>query len=199
MGADGPPGKLLITKNLKLYRKFTLTGLHKKKRLSGTITPFDQRGSRTVKRVAAILLVASSALAQGASSVAPAEKQVLDVETHYNAAYAANDLPLYFSFLAPDFVQWLPDGRSTKAEYQASWTRFIQNGGKVLSANFTEMKIQISPEGDAAAASYLLHVVTQSKRGTRDEYFQESDVLFKRDGEWKVVHLNYAPAGKSQP
>ena len=152
-----------------------------------------------MKRVAVLLLVASSAIAQSMPGASLAEKQVLDVETRYNAAYAANDLPLYFSFLAPDFVQWLPGGRSTKAEYQASWTRFIQNGGKVLSANFTEMKIQISPKGDAAAASYLLEVVTQSKRGTSDEYFQESDVLFKRHGEWKVVHLNYAPARKAKP
>jgi len=61
------------------------------------------------------------------------------------------------------------------------------------------MKIQISPAGDAAAASYLLHVVTHTARGDSDEYFQESDVLFKRDGEWKVVHLNYAPARKAKP
>lgn len=148
-----------------------------------------------MKKIAVLLLFASSALAQSATATS-AEKDVLDLETRYNGAYAANDLPLYFSFLAPDFVQWLPGGRSTKDQYQASWTRFIQGGGKVLSADFTDMKIQVSPEGDAAAASYLLHVVTHSTRGDSDEYFQESDVLFKRDGQWKLVHLNYAPARK---
>ena len=152
-----------------------------------------------MKRIAVLLLVATSAFAQSGSAVSSDEKEVLSVETRYNAAYAANDLPLYFSFLAPDFVQWLPGGRSDKEEYQTSWTRFIDNGGKVLSADFTEMKIQISPAGDAAAASYLLHVVTHTNRGDSDEYFQESDVLFKRNGEWKVVHLNYAPARKSKP
>lgn len=153
-----------------------------------------------MKRIAALLLVvASSAFAQsGPAASSAAEKQVLAVETRYNAAYAANDLPLYFSFLAPDFIQWLPSGRSDKAEYVASWTRFIHGGGKVLKADFTEMKIQISPDGDAAAASYLFHVVTHTHHGDSDEFFQESDVLFKRNGEWKVVHLNYAPARKSK-
>jgi len=31
-----------------------------------------------------------------------------------------------------------------------------------------------------------------------DESFQESDVWFKRNGEWKVVHLHYSPAPKKK-
>jgi|HubBroStandDraft_6_1064221.scaffolds.fasta_scaffold714842_2 hypothetical protein len=53
-------------------------------------------------------------------------------------------------------------------------------------------------EQKSAVASCLLHVQTQSARGLADEYFHESDVLFKRGGEWKVVHLNYAPAPKKK-
>jgi ketosteroid isomerase-like protein len=153
-----------------------------------------------MKKLIAVLLLSSAAFAQsGAKPPSPAEKEVLDVETKYNGAYAANDLPAYFGYLAPDFVQWLPGGRSTKDQYQTSWTKFITAGNKVLSADFTDMQIQVSPSQDAAAASYLLHVVTHSTRGDSDEYFQESDVLFKRDGVWKVVHLNYAPARKKKP
>jgi ketosteroid isomerase-like protein len=125
-----------------------------------------------------------------------AEKEVLELEKKYNGAYAANGLPAYFGFLAADFTQWLPSGRTNKEQYQKSWTRFIENGGKVLSADFTDMVIQVAPSQDSAVASYLLHVVTHSTRCDSDEYFQESDVLFKRNGEWKVVHLNYAPARK---
>lgn len=154
-----------------------------------------------MKNVALLLLAASLLLlpaahpasAQSASAPSLDEQQVLDVEVRYNQAFAANNLPLYFSFLAPDFTQWLPVGRATREQYEASWTRFVQEGGKVVTAKFAQMKIQISPHGDAAAASYLLHVVTQSKAGTNDGYFQESDFLFKRNGEWKLVHLNYAP------
>ena len=129
---------------------------------------------------------------------AAAGKEVLELEKKYNGAYAANDLPTYFAFLAPDFSQYLPSGRTDKASYQKSWTKFIEGGGKVLLAEFSDMKIQVNPGGDAAVASYLLHVKTQSKGNVADEYFQESDVLFKRAGEWKLVHLNYAPARKKK-
>jgi hypothetical protein len=39
-------------------------------------------------------------------------------------------------------------------------------------------------------------VKTQSPRGSSDDLYQETDVLFKRDGQWKVVYLHYSPAPK---
>jgi ketosteroid isomerase-like protein len=143
-----------------------------------------------------LALGASLLPAQNNAKQAAAEKEILELEKQYNGAYAANDLPRYFSFLAEDFNQWLPSGRTDKASYQKSWTRFIEGGGKVLKAEFSNMVIQISPEGDSAIASYLLNVGTHSARGDSDEFYQESDVFFKRNGEWKIVHLNYAPARK---
>ncbi len=116
------------------------------------------------------------------------------METKYNGAYAAKDLPTYFSYLAADFSQWLPSGRTDKESYQKSWPRIIQNGGEVLNAEFFDMLIQVVPGRDSAIAGYLLHVVRHSARGASDEDFQETDVLFKREG--KLVHLNYAPAKK---
>ena len=129
-------------------------------------------------------------------STAAAELEVREFEQKYNGAYAANDLPTYFSYLAPDFAQWLPSGRTDKAAYQESWTRFITGGGKVLAAELSELQIKIGPNGDTAVASYLLHVKTHSARGDSDDTYQETDVLFKRDGAWKVVYLHYSPAPK---
>jgi ketosteroid isomerase-like protein len=149
-----------------------------------------------MKLIVLLAIGASVLSAQSDPKKAAAEKEVLELEQKYNSAYAANDLPAYFGFLASDFNQWLPSGRTDKAAYQKSWTRFIEGGGKVLSADFTDMVIQVSPDADSAIASYLLHVVTHSNRGDSDEYFQETDVLFLREGQWKVVHLNYAPARK---
>lgn len=126
------------------------------------------------------------------------EAEILEFEKKYNGSYAANDLATYFDCLAPDFIQFLPSGRTDKASYQTSWTRSIQNGTKVQAADFSEMKIQISPSGDSAVASYILHVVTQSARGTSDEYYQESDVLFKRDGKWTLVNMHYSPKRNRQ-
>ncbi len=144
------------------------------------------------------LFTALTLAAQSTPQQMAAEKEVLELEQKYNGAYAANDLPTYFSFLAEDFSQFLPSGRTDKPSYQKSWTRFIERGNKVTLAELSDMKIQVNPAGDAAVASYLLHVKTQSTRGLADEYFQESDVLFKRAGAWKLVHLNYAPAKKKE-
>ena len=97
-------------------------------------------------------------------------------------------------------MQWLPSGRTDKSAYQQSWTRFITNGGKVTAAEIGDLQIKIGPSGDSAVASYLLQVKTHSPRGDSDDTYQETDVLFKRDGAWKIVYLHYSPAPKkAQP
>ncbi len=151
-----------------------------------------------VSSVTGVLLIVALQVATAAPPSA-AEREVRELEQKYNGAYAANDLPTYFGYLAPDFVQWLPSGRTDKATYQQSWTRFITNGGKVLAADVSDLQIKVGPSGDTAVASYLLHVKTHSARGDSDETYQETDVLFKRDGAWKVVYLHYSPAPKKAP
>ena len=79
------------------------------------------------------------------------------------------------------------------------WTAFIKSGGGVESVQLSDMHVQIDPSRDTAVASYLLRVKTRSAKGVvSDENFQESDVWFKRNGEWKVVHLHYSPAPKKK-
>ena len=128
-----------------------------------------------------------------------AEKEVLDLEDKMNEAYAANDLPTYFAYYADDFTQWLPEGRTDLPQYKKEWTEFINSGGKIESDQISDMHVQVNPAGDTVVASYLLHVRTRSPKGeVSDEDFQESDVWFKRDGVWKVVHLHYSPAPKKK-
>ena len=136
------------------------------------------------------LLVAAPAVAQNAAI----EQEIRDLEAKYNAAYAANDLNTYFSYLAPDFSQWLTSGRTDKAQYVASWTKYISSGNKVLSVALSDVKVQVSPAGDSAVFSYLLKVKTQTAKGVSEEANQETDVWFKRDGAWKIVFLHYSPS-----
>jgi ketosteroid isomerase-like protein len=126
------------------------------------------------------------------------EKQIRELEEKVNAAYAANDLPAYFSYYALDFSQWLPEGRTDLPTYQKDWTRFIQGGGRVESATFSDLHIQVGPSNDTAVASYILHVRTHNAKGkVSDEDNQESDVFFKRDGVWKIIFLHYSPSKKA--
>ena len=71
--------------------------------------------------------------------------------------------------------------------------------GESQSVQLHDMQVQIYPSRDTAVASYLLRVKTRSAKGVvSDESFQETDVWFKRDGVWKVVHLHYSPAPKKK-
>ena len=128
---------------------------------------------------------------------ANAEQEVRDFEQRANAAYEANDLPKYFSFYAKDFSQFLPEGRTDLPAYQKEWTEYIQSGNRVEKVQLSDMHVQVGPSGDTAVASYMLHVRTKLKDGKiSEEDNQESDVLFKRNGEWKVVFLHYSAAPK---
>jgi len=147
---------------------------------------------------ALILLVPVAWLATSAGPrPASAEDEVRGVEQRANAAYEANDLPKYFSFYAADFSQFLPEGRTDLDAYKKEWTAYIGEGNRVQKVEISDLHIQVGPNKDTAVASYILHVRTKLKDGRiTDEDNQESDVLFKRNGEWKIVFLHYSAAPK---
>ena len=141
----------------------------------------------------AVTLLAFSANREPVS----AEDEVRDLEQRVNAAYEANDLPRYFSFYASDFSQFLPEGRSDLAAYKKEWSQYIGEGNRIKKVDLSDLQVQIGPSKDSAVASYLLLVRTKLKDGkVTDEDNQESDVLFKRNGEWKIVFLHYSAAPK---
>lgn len=128
-----------------------------------------------------------------------AGQEIRDFEQRANAAYEANDLQKYFSFYADDFTQYLPEGRTNLPAYKKEWTEYIGEGNRIEKVTLSDMHIQIGPSGDTAVASYILHVRTRLKDGKiTEEDNQESDVLFKRNGEWKVVFLHYSAASKKE-
>ena len=96
-------------------------------------------------------------------------QQIRELEEKANGAYAANDLPSYFSYYAPDFSEWLPEGRTDLPTYQKDWKQFIQGEGRVESAICSDLHIQIGPSGDIAVARYSLHVRTRSTKGAVSE------------------------------
>ena len=138
----------------------------------------------------ALLLFGWSALA----SAGP-KADISQLETDFNAAYAANDLDKYFSYYSDDAILWFPEGRTAIPSYKKEWTDFIKSGGKILAGTVSDMHIRFSPQGDAAIASYLLHLKTQATdKKVTEEVYQESDVWFKAAGGWKITHVHYSPA-----
>lgn len=142
-----------------------------------------------------VLALPSFSLAQAAGS--PAEQEVRAFILQYNAAYARNDLDTYFKSFAEDLTQWFPSGRVDLPAYQASWRKYIADGNRLEGAEVRDLRIQLSPSGDAAVATYILRVTTRPAKGVvTTEDNQETDVLFKRNGGWTIVHVNYTPARK---
>jgi ketosteroid isomerase-like protein len=125
--------------------------------------------------------------------------EITALEQKFNAAYAVNDLKTYFSYYAPDMVQWLPEGRTDLAAYEKDWTAYIAAGNKTEAADVSDLVVKVGPSRDSAVAAYVLHVKTKLANGqVTNEEFQETDFWFKRDGVWKIVALHYSPAAKKK-
>jgi ketosteroid isomerase-like protein len=132
-----------------------------------------------------------------ANARAKAEEQVKSAVIGANLAYVKNDLPVYWSFYAPDLTQWWPTGRVDLPTYKTQWEKFIKDGGRIEQADVQDLVIQLGPSNDSAVASYRLTVTTRNPDGqATTEVMQETDVLMKRLGAWKIVHLHYSPAPK---
>ena len=128
--------------------------------------------------------------AAGAQQTTAGEMEKLVVA--FNQAYERNDLEEYFSYYADDVTQWFESGRAGLADYKKSWHELIEGGGGVEKNALSDIRIQVSPGGDAAVATYIVDVVTRQADGkkTKERAF-ETDVWYKRDGKWKIVHLHY--------
>jgi ketosteroid isomerase-like protein len=147
-----------------------------------------------------MLLAPVGALAQSTGAAATAEKEVRAFIDTYNAAYGGNDLDAYFRSFAPDLTQWFPSGRVDLPSYQASWRKYIGAGNRLQGVEVRDLQVQIGPSADTAVATYILRVTERSVKGeVTTEDNQETDVLFKRNGQWTIVHVNYAPAPKPKP
>ncbi len=117
----------------------------------------------------------------------------------YNAAYEKNDLDTYFKAFAPDLTQWFPSGRVDLPSYRSSWTKSVAAGNRNEKVEVRDLRVQVGPSADSAVATYILRVTFRTAKGVvTTEDNQETDVLFKRDGAWTIVHVNYATA-KNQP
>jgi ketosteroid isomerase-like protein len=138
----------------------------------------------------ALLVLGLSALAD-----AGPQADIRQLETDFNAAYAANDLGKYFGYYSDDAVLWFQDGRTDIPSYKKEWTAFIKSGAQIQAGTTSDMHIRFSPQGDAAIASYLLHLKTKKADQTvTEEVFQETDVWFKMAGGWKIAHVHYSDA-----
>ncbi len=126
------------------------------------------------------------------SQNADVANEIRELTIEFNEAYERNDLDKYFSNYADDLTQWFESGRVTLEQYKTDWYALIEGGGGVESNELSDLKVQVGPDGKTAVVTYVATVVTRSPDGKRTkEQVWETDIWFKRDGQWKIVHLHY--------
>ncbi len=136
---------------------------------------------------ATLSLFLSTAAAQPAAAA-----EIEKLEVAFNGAYERNNLDEYFSYYADDATMWFESGRVKLEDYKKDWYALIKGGGGVEKNALSDMRVQLSPAGDAAIATYALDVLTRQADGKKTkEKALETDVWYKRDGKWKLVHVHY--------
>jgi ketosteroid isomerase-like protein len=146
-------------------------------------------------------LVATSfvggALAQGNSGT---EKEVTEAVQGIVAAYAQGPAGLdkYFAHYADDMSVMYSRGRWTKGKYYKMWSELNSSGGGVSAARIDDLRIQMSPQGDAAVTTYEMPVVRRFPGGavpageTADVTYNMLDVWFKVNGKWMVKSVSFS-------
>ncbi len=156
-----------------------------------------------------VMLSGSSLLAQSSAAV---EQEVRNVIAQFATAYGANDLDKYFSYYADDMTWWGPngnrneaDGNKPKANYQKTYPESVARSGGLAGGKVTDLRVQVSPQGDAAIASYRLDVVRKNPAPDATPprpaniAYEMTAALFKRGNDWKIVHFHYQTIPPPRP
>ena len=120
------------------------------------------------------------------------EDEIRALVVEFNDAYLQNNLDKYFDFYANDATLWFNSGRSLLTSYRDSWYKLIDSGGGVRKNTISDIKIQMSPGGDTAIATYQVEVQTAypgNKLSSQKAH--ETDVWFKTADGWRISHVHY--------
>jgi len=107
----------------------------------------------------------------------------------------APDLTLYEWWVTPQRLDGLPfhEFMMTSNAERGSVFGAEDKGGKAAS-RFDLANLHIQRYGDTAIASYTLLISTALAEGVKVAAHNESRVMVKLDGAWKVVHVHKSPA-----
>jgi ketosteroid isomerase-like protein len=153
--------------------------------------------NRLLAQLTCCLAVLSSMSAvQAANPPTAVEQEIARLEKECNDAYAANNLPKYFSYYTEDAVLFFVNERTTVPAYRKLWTEEVKTK-PLESVKLSDMVIRVMPSGDSAIASYQIEVRTrQPGGGATDEKFFETDVWAHKSDGWKIAHIHYSPLHK---
>lgn len=121
-------------------------------------------------------------------------KSILENDTQtYNETTAA-DLTLYEWWITPHRIDGLPFHEFMMSSNAERGTVFgAEVSGKTIT-RFDLSNLHIQHYSETAIASYTLLISTASADGVKVASHNESRVMVKQNGAWKVVHVHKSPA-----
>ena len=115
-----------------------------------------------------------------------------DIQTYHETT--AEDLTLYEWWITPHRIDGLPFHEFMMISNAERGTVFGAEGQAKSPTRFDLSNLRIQNYGDTAIASYTLLISTASPEGVKVASHNESRVIVKINGTWKVVHVHKSPA-----
>ena len=106
----------------------------------------------------------------------------------------AEDLTLYEWWVTPHRIDGIPFHEFMMTSNAERGTVFGAESKAQARTRFDLSNLHIQNYGETAIASYTLLISTASSAGVKVASHNESRVIVKRSGTWKVVHVHKSPA-----
>jgi hypothetical protein len=124
-------------------------------------------------------------------------RHLQSVQENDTAAYHATtspELTLYEWWVTPNRIDGLPFHEFMMGSNASRGTVFGSDAKQKAETRFDVSNLVIQRYGNAAVASYTLLVSTALPDGVQVAAHNESRVMAKLEGQWKVVHVHKSPA-----
>jgi hypothetical protein len=118
-----------------------------------------------------------------------------DIDTYHSSTH--QDLTLYEWWVTPHRLEGLPfhDFMMTEAARRGTVFGTDDGGsGEETNTRFDLSNLKIQTFENCAIASYTLLISTGTSQGVDVASHNETRVIVKIEGEWKVVHVHKSPA-----
>jgi len=107
----------------------------------------------------------------------------------------AEDLTLYEWWITPHRLDGIPFHEFMMTSNASRGSVFgAEDKGQQAKSRLDLANLHIQRYGDTAIASYTLLISTALPEGVKVAAHNESRVIVKLNGEWKVVHVHKSPA-----
>jgi len=120
------------------------------------------------------------------------ESEVLQVIKDFNRAFKNNDPEKYFTYI-DDQITVITSSNPYRVEGIKDDREEFEYGIRSGSARvgyFQEMQPKVQLYGDVAVVTYFSRGSYGPEGQAKTLYFKETDVLARKEGAWKIVHIH---------